>query len=320
MRPMSIVALMSILLLMPQFAGAQGAPLRLATSTSGWAIWIAKEQGFFEDAGVNVQVELVGSGVAAGSGLIEGSFDVATMSGFAFVARSFAHADLRVIGSIASIANVYLITRADRGIVEPADLKGKRIGLRGGSISEFFLGRLLDLHGISARDIRTVDIPPPKLAGALSDGAVDAIVSWQPYAKQSADGLDVPSVEMTVQGGQSYYFDLVVRERTLTQRRGELKAVLEALVRASEWAALNEEEAKTLLSRTLDVDRRDIDAFWDTHAIDVALSQDMVFLMEQEAIWRKNHGHSEGEVPDFLARIETELLSEIDPVLVTVIE
>ncbi|MEQ8666713.1 MAG: ABC transporter substrate-binding protein [Rhodospirillales bacterium] len=312
--------ILSIVVLLQCASGARAESLRVATSTSGWAIWIAKEMGFFEEAGVDVEVELVASGVAAGGGLIDGNYDVATMSGFAFVARSFNHPDLRVIGTVASIANVHLIARADRGISGPADLKGKRIGLRGGSISEFFLGRLLDLHKVRPTDIKTVDIAPPDLPKALSDGVVDAIVSWQPYAKQAADGLGIPSVDITVQGGQSYYFDLVVRKQTLTQRRGDLKRLLEALVRASEWASANEEAAKTLLSEALDVDRRDIDTFWHSHSIDVALSQDMIFLMEQEAVWRVANGYSEGAVPDFLERIDTELLSEIDPVLVTVIE
>ncbi len=298
---------------------ARAEPLAIATSKSGWLIAVAQGQGFFEAHDVDVNVDIVGSGVAAGDGLIAGKFDVATMSGFAFVTRSFNHTDLRLIGTIAAISNVRLVVRPDRGIAEPRDLSGKTIGLRGKSISEFFLGRMLDLHGVDSSSVKTVDIKPGKLVEKLSMGDVDGIVSWQPYAKLAADAVGAGAVEMTVQGGQSYYFDIVVTEATIAERRQDIVRMLTALVDAARWASENEANAQRIVSDRLGIDPEDVAFFWPDHVMDVALSQDMIFLMEEEAHWRIDHGHSAGNVPDFLDRIDYSMLFEVDPTLVTIV-
>lgn len=314
-----VLACLTILILVVVSAPASAEPLRLATSSSGWSIWVADELGYFEEAGVDVEVERVASGVMAGEGLLAGNYDVATMSGFAFVTRSFHHDDLRLLGNIAAIANVRMIARNDRGIIEPKDLEGKNVGLRQGSVSEFFLGRLLDLHNVNASRVALHNILPPDLPEALKSGRMDAIVSWQPYAKLSQNAMDGETVTLTVQGGQSYYFDLVATDRTIEARRDDLIKMLKALHRASQWAAVNTEDAQAILSRRLGISTEDIRDFWGDHVMDMALSQDMLFLMEEEAIWRVEHGYSSGEVPDFLERIDTSLLEEVDPVLVTII-
>lgn len=293
--------------------------LRLATSKSGWGVWLANELGYFEDEGLDISVDLVASGVAAGQGLLDGTYDVATMSGFAFVTRSFDNPELRAIGTVGAISNVRLIARLDHDVETPSDLTGKTIGLRRGSISEFFLGRLLSLHRIEMSAVTLVDVLPQDLPDSLAAGNVDAIVSWQPYAKLSKDAVGDHGAEFTVQGEQAYYFDLVTRSATIQEKHGQLVSMLRALNRAAQWSAMNVAETQSLLAARLEIPASDISAFWDDHIIDVALSQDMLFLMEEEAIWRIDNGYASGDVPDFLSRIDTSLLNEVDPVLVTII-
>lgn len=169
--------------------------LVFVTSKSGWLVWIAEERGLFESNGANVKVELVGSGVAAGDGLADGRFDIANMSEFAFTTRNFARDDLRAIGTVAALYNMRLVANKQSGITSLDSLSGKSIGLTRTAISEFFLGKLLDTRAIDPGTVTVVDIRAPALPGAVAGGEVDAIISWEPYARQASDSV----------GGDAYH-------------------------------------------------------------------------------------------------------------------
>jgi len=290
-----------------------------ATSSSGWLVWIADAEGFFRRNKVDVRVELVASGVAAADGLLEGKYHLANMSEFAFATRSFNQPGLRVIGTVAAISNVHLVGRRDRGIAEARDLRGKKIGLRATSISEFFLGRLLDLNGVRLRDVQIVDLSPQDLPKALTGGAVDAVVSWEPYAYEAAQAAGDNRIEMKVQGGQPYYFTISAMDEFLKRRPGDAERIVRALVQASTWAATETEAAKSLLVKLLPISRQELDLFWQQHVMDVTLPQDMLVLMEDEATWRIDRGLSKGPVPDFLKFVDPGALSKVAPERVTII-
>ncbi len=292
-------------------------PLRLATSKSGWLIWLAQERGAFEDAGVAVTVEAAASGVAASAGLIEGRYDLATMSEFAFVARSFEHADLRLIATVAAIDNIHLVTRRDRAIASPADLAGRTIGLRKSAISEFFLNRLLALSNVAEDSVTVRDFSPPDLPAALADGSVDGIVSWEPYADRARKAMDGAVNDFTLQGGQLYYFVLATRSGLLESRLDEVARLLDALVKTTAWVYANEEEARAEIARILDIDPAVVAATWERNIMDVTLPQDLLFLMEEEADWRLRQGLNPAPQPDLLKRIDPAPLLRAAPNNVT---
>lgn len=295
------------------------APLTFATSKSGWIAWIASERGLFEKNGVDVKVELVTSGVAAAKGLISGQFDLATMSEYAFVAKSFTQEDLRLIGTVGAISNLRLIGRRDRGITDVISLSGKRVGLLEGAISQFFLGKLLDINGIDPKTVTVVNFRPPSLSKVLKEGEVDAIVSWEPYASNARDAIGKNAVELNVQGGQSYYFTIAAKMKTIEADPEAIKNVIAALIEASDWAAANPSEAQDILRRKLSIPSADLEKFWPDNVMDVTLTQDMIFLMSEEAIWRSETGLSSGEIPDFLDHMYFDALEAVDPSRISVI-
>jgi len=294
--------------------------LVVATSKSGWLLWIAEARGLFEKHEVNVSVELTDSGVTAGEGLIDGRYDMATMSEFAFVSRSFANPDLRVFGTVAAIYNVRLVGRPDSGFESISDLPGKTIGLRSGAIGEFFLGKVVELNGMSLDDVVIRDIQVPDLPRSLKEGDVDAVVSWEPYATEAMEAVGDGALFEEVQLGQPYYFALVASQGTLDKDPHAAEGLLKALLEASDWAMANQSEAKRVLADVLGLSAENLDRYWDDHVMEVAVAQDMLFLMEQEARWRIQRGLSDGEMPNFLERIDPNPLKRVAPHLVSVID
>ena len=294
--------------------------LVVATSKSGWLLWIAEARGLFEKHEVNVSVELTDSGVTAGEGLIDGRYDMATMSEFAFVSRSFANPDLRVFGTVAAIYNVRLVGRPDSGFASISDLPGKTIGLRSGAIGEFFLGKVIELNGMSLDDVAIKDVQVPDLPRSLKDGDVDAIVSWEPYATEAMEAVGNGALFEEVQAGQPYYFALVASQGTLNKHPQAAEGLLKALLEASDWAMANQSEAKRVLVDVLGLSAENLDRYWGDHVMEVAVAQDMLFLMEQEARWRIQRGLSDGEMPNFLERIDPNPLKRVAPHLVSIID
>lgn len=294
--------------------------LVVATSKSGWLLWIADARGLFEKHGANVSVALTDSGVTAGEGLIDGRYDMATMSEFAFVSRSFSNPDLRVFGTIAAIYNLRLVGRPDKGFASILDLSGKTVGLRSGAIGEFFLGKVIELNGMSLNDVVIKDVQVPDLPRSLKDGEVDAIISWEPYATEAMEAVGEGAFSEEVQSGQPYYFTLVAHQATLDKNPDAMEGLLKALLEASDWAMANQSEAMQVLVDALGLSAENLDRFWGDIVMEVAVTQDMLFLMEQEARWRIQRGLSDGEIPNFLERIDPTLLKRVAPHLVSVID
>ena len=107
--------------------------------------WVAEEQNFFSQNGLNVTSHKYDTGAGALDGVLNGEAEIVVgTTEFPFTARVLNEARIRTIGSISKSEFTYLVGRADRGINEVSDLKGKTIGTTFGTIAHFYLGRFLE--------------------------------------------------------------------------------------------------------------------------------------------------------------------------------
>ncbi len=111
--------------------------------------------------------------------MLNGDVDIAYYRRVYLPSReAFEKKGISVIGSIDKYKAIYLYGRKDRGIENISDLKGKRIGITRGAIDEFYLGRFLDLHGMSIKDITLVDFHSlHNMSDAITNGSVDCDIS-----------------------------------------------------------------------------------------------------------------------------------------------
>jgi len=147
---------------------------------AGILVYVAQEQGFFKENGLQVEIKDYQSGKSAADVLINGEVDISTSADTVFVSNSFEHTELKVLGTISTFENKELVVRKDKGILTPADLKGKKIGVTKKSGGEFALGIFLILNDISQDDVELIDLKPPEMLEAISNGDVDAIFTWDP--------------------------------------------------------------------------------------------------------------------------------------------
>ena len=94
---------------------------------TGALVYVAQEQGYFADNGLDVTIKDYEAGKLAADAVLVGEADISTSADIVLVSNSFEHDDLRILGTVALAEINDLVTRKDSGINEPSDLKGKKI-------------------------------------------------------------------------------------------------------------------------------------------------------------------------------------------------
>jgi NitT/TauT family transport system substrate-binding protein len=281
--------------------------------------YLAQERGFFKDRGLDVKMVEYSAGVIAADDLLLGRLDVATTSEFVVVARHLLHPEVRIMASISRSDNHEVIGRKDRGIGEPADLKGKRIAVTRDSSGDFFLGTFLTHHGIPASSVIFVDLPPPGILEALSAGTVDAAMTWEPTVGRIKAHLGANVVHWPGQGGRGYYFVFMTRDDFIRDRPRAAERLLRALIDAEEYAAGHTAEAQAFIAARLGYDRALLASLWAKCDFRVRLDQDLLILMEDEARLAIRRRGLQREMPNYLDVIRWEFLEKVRPEAITVI-
>ncbi len=143
-----IVALSAFLYQNSQINAEKLVPLDVAYSPfeSITLFWVAQEQGFFRQNGLNMTLHKYDTGAGALAGVINGEADVVVgTTEFPLAIQALNRQSIQTFASISQSNFIYLVGRADRGIAEASDLKGKTIGTTFGTISHYFLGRVLNI-------------------------------------------------------------------------------------------------------------------------------------------------------------------------------
>ncbi len=285
---------------------------------TGALVYVAEDQGFFEENGLEVTIKDYESGKACTDALINGEADIATSADFVFVSNSFDHADLRVFGTVATAEVKELVTRKDKGITTIDDLIGKKIGVTKGSGGEFALGKFLIFNVLSYEDVELVDLRPSEIVEAISNGDIDAAFTWDPNVYDIKERLGDNAISWP--GGQDFYFVLLAKEDWIKNNPAAAERFIKSVLEAEDYIKDNSEEAKEFVKNRFDYESDYIDYSWPNQEFGVTLEQAMLITFEDQARWRIKQGLTEAtEIPDYLDYIYLDALEEVKPEAVRII-
>jgi NitT/TauT family transport system substrate-binding protein len=280
--------------------------------------WIAQAQGFYEKVGLTVDLKGYASGKDAVDALRSGRADVATASEYVVASRSFSEADLRVLGNISFYRNKGVIGRRDRGIEQPADLKGKRVGLTSPSGAEYAFNVFLALHGLTVQDVTIVHLSPQQIVDSLSRGDIDAAITWQPHVQTIEARLGDNGVSF--QGdGLDVYLLLVTRQGLLPANSKAITKLFRALVLAEEWVRAHPEEAKQFLASRFGLDPGYVESQWRRMQLAVTLPQELLTAMDSEARWLADRDGRGDAIPNYSLFVRPDELMAAKPDAVTLV-
>lgn len=283
-------------------------------------IYIAEDQNFFAQNGLNVTIRDYTSGMEAVNALFKGEVDLAATAEFPLVKKALNQEKVSAIVSIDKSQLQDLIGRKDRGIENISDFKGRRIGVTLGTIAQFYLGRFLVLHGINLQDVTVVNVNPSESVDALTKGDVDAIIIWQPYANTIENALGDNAAIWPVQSSQTTYIVEVAKNDWIARHPDIVRQYVNALAQAEDYFVQHPAQTKSMMQKKLNYTDDYMAAVWDKNQFSISLDQSLVTAMEDEGRWMiKNNLTTEKTIPNFRDYIYTKGLGEIKPEAVNII-
>jgi NitT/TauT family transport system substrate-binding protein len=285
---------------------------------TGALIYVAEDQGFFEENGLDVTIKGYGSGKACAGALINGEVDISTSAGFVFVSNSCDHTELRVFGTVATAQVKELVARKDKGITTIDDLVGKKIGVTRKSGAEFLLGIFLTFNALSYKDVELVDLKASEIVEAISNGDIDAAFTWDPYTYNIKKELGENVISWF--GGEDFYFVLLTKEDWIKNNPAAAERFIKSVLEAEDYIKDNSEEAKEFVKNRFNYKSDYIDYSWPKQEFAVILEQAMLITFEDQARWRIKQGLTDAtKVPNYLYYIYMDALEEVKPEAIRII-
>jgi ABC-type nitrate/sulfonate/bicarbonate transport system substrate-binding protein len=284
-------------------------------------LYVAEAQKLFAANGLLVNLkESYDSGATAAAGMLNGEADIALAAEFPLVRQVFNKKDIVNFGTIARYENTYIIWRADSGIKTLKDLAGKKVGVTLQTISEFYLGRALELNGLNVKQVTLVDVKAPDAEKAIAGGSVDAVAVWEPWVAQINARLGKEVITQPLQSGQYAYWNLVSTSGWINSHSNLIERLLRSLVQAELYLAGHQDEAKAIVRKRMNFDDAYMDLLWQRYQFGLSLNQTLMIAMEDEARWLiKNNLTPEKQMTEFLKNIREDTLKKLKPDAVNII-
>lgn len=299
------------------------APLSMVIAhfaTHSGLLHIAEAKGYFAAANLKVTFKTIKTGHEAIAQVLQGAADVGTTAETP-VAKVLAEGkQLRIIAQIySSRRNSGIVVRKDHGLHQPADLKGKRIGVPFGTGVHYQLESFLAFHAIPLDAVTLVPGAPDQLVAAITAGEIDAASTWEPWLSHSMQKLGSNAQTFFSSEIYSQTGVLVVRPEYVAQHRDAIDRLLWALHQAEIFFVSHPDEASAIIASAAGMDALTLRRRGKTLTYELSLRQALLQATENEVSWFfRRKLVPAGPMPDVLQAFETAPLRALKPDSVTI--
>ncbi|HEV8673437.1 MAG TPA: ABC transporter substrate-binding protein [Methylomirabilota bacterium] len=253
MKRLAIGTLVGVVLaglLLAQGAAAEPLKIRYSIWVGYGPLFIAKEKGYFKEEKVDVDlvnIEDPKEGFAAlAAGRLHGVVStVDTMVLYLKTGKEYQY----VLALDDSAGGDGIVARKE--IKSIKDLKGKKVAVNEGSVSQFFLNVLLRQNGMSQKDLDVVNMKQGDAGAAFVAEKVDAAVTWEPWLTKSKNA---PHGHILVDSSKTpgLITDVAIFPRDVIAKRGkEIQGMVNAWNKAVAYYEKNDKESLEIMSKGL---------------------------------------------------------------------
>lgn len=226
-------------------ADAQTRKIRLqlawfATAASAGEI-VALKNGYFAEAGLEVEIIPGGPGTSAVQETLAGVADIAVAYAPQIMYAANQGLPIKSFAASFQTAPLTFYSLAEKGITSVKDWKGRTIGA--GPDARAQIMAVLDYHGMKLEDITYVQAQPP----ALMQGQVDVVASWPTNVAQNKPITSHPggyNTQSIWDNGLEFQSNYYIAQTSMIENETEmLVKFLEAVDKGWSFAADNPEKA-----------------------------------------------------------------------------
>ena len=283
-------------------------------------VMVAKDRGFFDRQGLNVELREFTAGKFALQAFLGGSLDFAVAGDVPVTLATLQGSRFKVITQVVDETRneVRVVARRDPTTSNAHDYFTKRkrkIATSLGGGPEFFTYNFLKKHGISSSQIEIVSQKPEDMPVTLAKGDVDAISVFDPFAFIAEQQMGDEGVTFTEPDIYSELYLLTAHEETIAEDQQSVERLLRALVMAEDFIKQDPAEAQAIVSKYTRLDGSVVQGIWNNFVFAPSLNERLLQYQQQETAWAKEVGTVDASVvtPDFREFIEADILKTIKP-------
>lgn len=213
--------------------------------------YIAKEKGFFEKQGVNVELKQLSLDAMIPAlqsnqiQLLVGSTDTMPIIADAGVAAK------QIFSTSISYGADGLVTTKD--VQKISDLKGKKVYAAYGFPGHFFFRYLAEKNGLSNKDIQLINLNSEEVGSSFAAGKISAGMTWEPWLSK-ANETKGGKVLVSSKDEPGLITDIVMaRTDSIEKRREDVKKVMRAFFEALDWWEKNSTEGNAIIAKNFNL-------------------------------------------------------------------
>lgn len=218
-------------------------------NTNHTGIYVAKEQGYFEDAGLDVDILLPGE-VGSGQLVATGKADFGINYQESLMMARNEGLPLVSVTAIMQHNTAGYASPAEKNITEPADLAGKVYGANLSPLGEATMKTMMEGSGVGIEDIQSTNIGDSDFFVAIQRD-IDFSLVFQGWTGIEAEIRDIDLNMMYLKDyaeGLDYYTPIIATSEKLIEKDPALvKDFIHAAVKGYEFAIENPAEAAEIL-------------------------------------------------------------------------
>jgi NitT/TauT family transport system substrate-binding protein len=201
--------------------------------------WVAKEQGFFVEEGLDVEITTFEGGIYVIRNVVSGALDAGAGAGAAAIVSAARKAGIKAIYAPAPRFASTLTVRSNIKTLQ--DLRGKKFGVQEiGGFADILSRMVLQKAGIKPDEVTFVPIAsadiPPLLAGQIDTAVLHVD---QLMLAQQKDPSFHPLVKFWELDPNQLFLIAVAPEKKLAAEPAKYQALVRALVKASRFMYAN---------------------------------------------------------------------------------
>jgi NitT/TauT family transport system substrate-binding protein len=220
------------------------------------AIFCGIDRGFFKDAGITVDMQILSNGNAIAAAIVGGSLDLGqsdlittALARQRGVNIAFVAPGITVSNDIPASA---LAVRADSPIVSAKDMNGTTIAVNGlNNLAWLSAALWMDRHGGDSKTVKWLELPFPATLPAVTENRVQAGLVIEPFwslAKQQGFRLFPTTIDLPYMGN-----GYVATDEWLKANTAKAVRFARVVVQVNRWMNTHRDDANAIIAKYTNV-------------------------------------------------------------------
>lgn len=306
-RTTVLMLIVTTLLWMGAFTGAadaQSGPKKLTKVVWGVDSFlttlpqrIAKELGYFQEEGVDIEFQVSALGIASMDSIIAGAADLGNGAHWALAIR-MTKPNLSLGGFILAWRTPVHLMAAPT-VKSLSDLKGRRIATITGSLWDWYTQKALEAGGVNRKEatLQNFGAPIDYLAAAVR-GDIDAAWFWEVNLLKAREALEpkgwrslATRGDVAPQAAIDGHGPLPISMKAAAEKPEALAGALRAYKRAGDWCTANRDECAKLANKLMAVPVEDAKKMLPDMGYYVGFPKKYVELMKEMKVFALAQGY-----------------------------